>query len=219
MTTVRLPAFALLLAACSDYEFAKPNSSNLDSGDDPETGEARQHDWTPDTGLADTALPDTGTPADTGSPPADSSPPPDACYEPEDGYEENPAARILTDDGTTPVTVTFVYSDTSYNDELWLDSPSSAQLARSWADSPGLSYTLGPYAKGTEVVFGLEVQNTGDHWENGHSSRNADHVVHGAITYEGNCSWLIGFEDLYGGGDEDYNDLVFRVQGMLRQEQ
>jgi hypothetical protein len=41
--------------------------------------------------------------------------------------------------------------------------------------------------------------------------------VHVSLTYEGGCSWLIGFEDLRGGGDLDFNDVVLRVEGLLRQ--
>ena len=74
------------------------------------------------------------------------------------------------------------------------------------------------YPADTELMFGILVNNTGDHFYQGPGSRNADGVEHIAITYEGGCSWLIGFEDLWGGGDRDFNDVVLRVQGMLRQE-
>lgn len=211
MAAVRFSALFLLCAGCTEYGFASP-------GDDVPIVHPRHgpnvDDSTGDTGPIDTGSP----PEDTSSPPEDTEPAPDACYEPEDGYAENPAARILTDDAATPITVTYVYSDTDYDDELWIDSPTSRQLVRSWADSPGLQYSLGPWGEGTELVFGLQVNDTGDHWQSGPGSRNSDGVVHGAVTYEGSCSWLVGFEDLNGGGDRDYNDVVFRVQGMLRQE-
>lgn len=84
--------------------------------------------------------------------------------------------------------------------------------------APGTTFDLGAFGPGTELVFGIEVTTTGDHWKSGPAARNADGVVHVAPTYEGNCSWLVGFEDLYGGGDLDFNDVVMRVQGMLRQE-
>ena len=91
-------------------------------------------------------------------------------------------------------------------------------LADAWTTTVGTGYALGPYPADAEVILGLNVQNTGDHWESGPSDRNADGVAHVAVTYEGGCSWVIGFEDLYGGGDLDYNDVVLRVQGMLRQQ-
>jgi hypothetical protein len=70
---------------------------------------------------------------------------------------------------------------------------------------------------GTELVFATQVVTTGDHWQSGPGTRNRDGVVHGAATYEGGCAWLIGFEDLDGGGDLDYNDIVMEVSGMLQQ--
>ncbi len=194
--------------ACSEYEFASPS----------ETGPRRPpHEGRGgDTELADTGGDNAGGEVEV---PGDTGLPADGCFEPEDGYDLNPAARIVTDDSATPIVITYVYSDTAYQDELWIDSPESGRLAQSWVDGPGLQYTVGPWAAGTEVVFGLQVQTTGDHWQSGPGSRNADGVVHGAATFEGDCTWLLGFEDLYGGGDRDYNDLVFRVHGRLRQEE
>ncbi len=155
-------------------------------------------------------------------PPPEEPPPEepvDECWEPEDGYEEHPAARIFTDDSTTPVTVTYVESETSYENELWLDSPESTRLFMAWADPIDSTYTMGPYPVDSELIFGIEVLSTGMHWQSGPASRNSDGVVHVSVTYEGDCSWLIGFEDLTGGGDLDFNDVVLRVQGMLRQEE
>lgn len=197
---------AALLSACTDYDFhggtiAKP-------GDSADTGRVDTGVWPPPQD-SDSAPPDTDTgPPDTSS---------DVCYEPEDGYATNPAARIYTTDATTPVTLTFVSSDTDYSDELWIDSPESAMLATGDSSAPGTAMTLGPFAAGTELVFATQVENTGDHWQSGPGERNSDGVVHGAATYEGGCSWLIGFEDLNGGGDLDYNDIVMRVSGMLQQ--
>ncbi len=145
-------------------------------------------------------------------------PPVDVCFEPEDGYDENPAALLVVTDGSEPITVTFVLSDTAYQDALVLDAPQQIPLVQAWSDAVGTALTLGPYPAETELVFGVDVQNTGLHWQSGPGSRNSDGVVHVAVTYEGDCSWLIGFEDLEGGGDLDFNDVVLRVQGPLRQD-
>lgn len=196
--------FALLLAtsvACSDYELTNPKDRDARAA---ETGAPVDTDlWYP----SDTA-PDTAPEPDTG---------PDVCYEPEDGYTPNEAARLRVTDNTTPTLVTLVESNTAYQDELWLDAPERLLLSQAWVDPPGTTRTIGPYTHGTELVFGAYVTNTGERWQSGPASRNADGVVHVAVTYEGGCSWLIGFEDLTGGGDRDFNDVVLRVQGMLRQ--
>lgn len=211
----------LLLVACTDYGFN--NSDHHDPGGKGDTGpQALEDDDYPpeDTSPPEDTNPpgDTNPPEDT-APPTDTAPPQDGCYEPEDGYDTNPAARIFTTDSTTVVSITFYASDTDYDDDLYLDSPSMTWLGASHLTTPGTVTNVGPFAVDSELIFGLQVANTGDHWQSGPGSRNADGVIHVAVTYEGACSWLIGFEDLYGGGDLDYNDVVLRVQGMLRQEE
>lgn len=217
----RTGIFSLTLAfvtvGCTDYGFskgAKERPTGSHHGTD--TGE-----FVADTGGGIDSGP---PPGDTGTPPEDTEEPPDTstpdeCYEPEDGYGANAAARLISTDGSTTIRVTLVASDTAYQDELWLDHPDSTMLARAWSDPMGTSKTLGPYAPKTELAFGIDIMDTGEHWQSGPGNRNSDGVVHGAVTYEGNCSWLMGFEDLTGGGDRDYNDVVLRVEGQLRQDQ
>jgi hypothetical protein len=155
--------------------------------------------------------PTDGTPWDSGSPG-------DACFEPAYGYDTVPSVRLFSTDPAPPVTVTMVLSDTAYDDSFLLDAPTVRALGDAWATPAGTSYDLGTFPVDSELTFGLQVHDTGDHWQSGPASRNADGVTHVAVTYEGGCSWLIGFEDLWGGGDLDYNDVVIRVEGMLRQE-
>lgn len=190
-------------AACTDYSFG----SKADAAGPDDTGPFG----------VDTAANDTDTAQDSDSVP-DGDTGDDGCYEPASGYESNPAARIFASDSATPVAVTFISSDTGYRDELTLDSPESLLLIRATLDTPGTMLSIGPYPTDSELIFGVDILDTGEHWQSGPSSRNSDGVEHVAVTYEGSCSWLIGFEDLTGGGDLDYNDVVMRVQGMLRQE-
>lgn len=202
----------LLLTACTEYELSKGagatgprqrdrDSAQLDSAADT-NGEGGADTDPPDTAPPDTAPPDGG----------------DGCYEPEDGYSQNPAARLYVTDAASPVVVTFLSTSTAYSDELVLDAPEAVTLARNWSDAVGQVSTLGPYGIDAELIFALNVQNTGEHWQSGPGDRNSDGVVHVAATFEGDCSWLIGFEDMTGGGDLDYNDVVLRVQGYLRQD-
>lgn len=187
----------LLALGCNDYGFSDPSKNGtgeLDSGE-PST-------------VLDGGSGDGG--AETGG---------DPCWEPEDGNEQNPAARLIVDSPETTVTVTFTLSDTAYQDTLLLDAPDALSLVDAWVDPIGTEFALGPYTEETELVFGVDVWDTGEHWQSGPASRNSDGEIHGAVTYEGDCSWLMGFEDLTGGGDRDYNDVVLRVRGMLRQEE
>jgi Domain of unknown function (DUF4114)/PEP-CTERM motif len=71
------------------------------------------------------------------------------------------------------------------------------------------------FTPGQEVLFKLAVTNTGENWFTGPASRNADNVAHFAtqaisdVTTNATYTVLGGFEDLNGGGDQDYNDLMF----------
>lgn len=69
---------------------------------------------------------------------------------------------------------------------------------------------------GDELVFGIFVTNTGDTFKLGPSSRNADSEIHGAIDNLGGGVLRVGFEDLFGGGDRDYDDNVFDFRGGVR---
>lgn len=69
---------------------------------------------------------------------------------------------------------------------------------------------------GDELVFGIFVTNTGDTFKLGPAGRNADNQIHGAIDNLGGGVLRIGFEDLSGGGDRDYDDNVFDFRGGVR---
>lgn len=69
---------------------------------------------------------------------------------------------------------------------------------------------------GDELVFGIFVTNTGDTFKLGPAGRNADGVIHGAIDNLGGGVLRVGFEDLRGGGDRDYDDNVFDFRGSVR---
>jgi len=137
-----------------------------------------------------------------------------SCYSEATGYDTNAGARLVVTRAAT-ITVTYLGTDAGYSSDLWLYAPEEVRLARGHQSDVGHQVTLGPYARGTELIFGIFVNDTGDTWQSGEASRNSDGQVHGAITYNDDCSWAIGFEDLEGGGDRDYNDILLRVEGPL----
>ncbi len=204
--------FVALLAGCSEYDFGSDVLADLDAVD---TAGGAAGD--------DTAAGDTGDTVDTSVPEqTDTAPPPDQtedpCYQSDHGYDVNPAARLFVDDGNTPIRVIFTASDSSYNDELGLEFPWAQALGVGGETAPGTAYLVGMVAEGTELTFGIQVRNTGDHFQSGPATRNADGVTHVAMTYAGQCAWTIGFEDLWGGGDQDYNDVELRIEGQLHVE-
>jgi hypothetical protein len=98
------------------------------------------------------------------------------------------------------------------------------------SNNPGDTVSLGSFAAGTELVFGIYVQNTQDRFYMGDASRNADGLFHGAIDdglppqfpgYGGDTPGMVrvGFEDLFGipGNDLDYDDLGFAFSNVRQQ--
>ena len=81
------------------------------------------------------------------------------------------------------------------------------------SNKKGKTVNLGRFPIGTVVNFKLKVTTTGYIYYTGKKSNNPDGVTHSMITGFGN-SWVFGFEDQYGGGDVDYNDCLFEVNGV-----
>jgi len=66
-----------------------------------------------------------------------------------------------------------------------------------------------------EFVLGIHVVNTGRDFVMGGGYDNPDGVVHAAVNYLSSHIAVIGFEDLFGGGDLDYDDARVRVVGNI----
>ena len=81
------------------------------------------------------------------------------------------------------------------------------------ADGDIVAYFAG-HSAGDTLVFKIRVVNTGDYFYS-QRSQNADGITHVFSANYGGGDWgipagvYVGFEDLYGGGDLDYDDLRF----------
>ncbi len=75
--------------------------------------------------------------------------------------------------------------------------------------------TVGPFPAGRELVFGITILNDGPTFFMGPASRNPDGIAHADVTETGVRTFLVGFEDVFGGGDRDYDDNVFQFTGNL----
>lgn len=111
------------------------------------------------------------------------------------------------------ITVTVDPSSAGYTHQLWLYSPVSQYIAMNY--DVGTTINLGTFAAGTELIFGILVENTGDIFYTGPGSRNADNLAHAAVDVQSPGVAQVGFEDLLGGGDQDYNDCVFTFSGVI----
>lgn len=112
---------------------------------------------------------------------------------------------------TGEVTLKFLGSDAGYDSWLFLNSPDVVNNIFHNHQTPvGTVFNLGSYAAGTELIFGIHVLDTDKKYYTGPASRNPDNVIHALVDdmYAPNTT-RVGFEDLFGGGDLDYNDVEF----------
>jgi hypothetical protein len=118
------------------------------------------------------------------------------------------------------VTATYMGSDAGYINSLFLHAPGAdARFLFSKGSPVGSTIDLGWFAAGTELTFRLEVWNTGQQFFTGAGSVNPDGLAHAlaVTTFDAELRLFVtevGFEDLFGGGDRDYNDFMFRLTNV-----
>ena|ERR1700682_750495 len=129
--------------------------------------------------------------------------------------------QIYYEGGNVQVTV-MPYSAAYTSQLILFSTPSPLVIASS--SQVGQSFSLGNLgalygiAPGSELIFGILVLNTGNKFKMGPGGRNPDGVEHVLVDYaesNGSDIALLGFEDLFGGGDRDYNDAIFQIQGGI----
>jgi hypothetical protein len=126
------------------------------------------------------------------------------------------------------VFATFASGSGAFENYLYLSTPpgpytnaDSSTVGINWIfqnhlSAPGTTVSLGIFAAGTELIFNL-LSDTGaglNNWYTGDASRNADGVAHAFIDmdYTGPFGGaMVGFEDMAGGGDENFADLRFTL--------
>lgn len=106
------------------------------------------------------------------------------------------------------VVATYEGNSASYSNDLYLVNTNTF-IFNNHASAVGSTVDLGTFAAGTELLFKLHVNNTGDNFFSGPASRNADNNAHARVQSD----WqpgvtLVSFEDLLN-GPFDYNDLSF----------
>ncbi len=101
-----------------------------------------------------------------------------------------------------------------YTSELHLISPGPDRFI-ALNTQVGTVVNLGSFPAGVELIFAIYVQNTGDTFQMGPASRNPDGIEHAGVDNTGPGVAIVGFEDLLGGGDLDYDDNVFKFTGGI----
>jgi hypothetical protein len=124
---------------------------------------------------------------------------------------------IVADDGQ--VTAKFIGHTAGYTNDLYLYLPTNGLgiIFTNHTTAPGTTVNLGNFTAGTELEFQIYVRNTGDSFFTGPGSRNPDGIPHAVVDdeYALGTETYVGFEDLFGGGDRDYDDLMFSFTNTI----
>jgi PEP-CTERM motif len=119
--------------------------------------------------------------------------------------------------GTDDIIATYQGNSAGYSNDLYLSLtastlPPGTFIFNNHLSAVGSQVNLGSFAVGTELIFRLYVNNTGESFYTGDATRNADGLAHARVQ----SNWmpnesLVSFEDLYGApeGINGYNDLSF----------
>ena len=116
-----------------------------------------------------------------------------------------------------PVEVQVLPASAGFTSELWLFEPGPARRIATNRDV-GLVVSLGTFPAGAELIFGIVVLNTGNTFKMGPGDRNPDGIPHAIVDFLEPGRAQVGFEDLFGGGDRDYNDNMFEFRGGIIEE-
>ncbi len=112
----------------------------------------------------------------------------------------------------------FLGSDAGYFNTLFLDGYDSVLFDKS---SPlDSEILLGSFSAGTELVFRIDVTDTSQSFFTGNANRNPDGLAHALAitTFDASADTYVttvGFEDLLGGGDLDFNDFMFQLTNVI----
>jgi hypothetical protein len=126
---------------------------------------------------------------------------------------EPPPSRLIVLSGN--VTLTVLRGETADFDNLvGLASPADTDLYLSKAADEGDQFDLGSFAAGTELVFRITTPQ-GATYFTGPGDRNPDSLVHANVVQISENIFWVGWEDLFGGGDSDYDDVFVQLCGEI----
>jgi len=78
--------------------------------------------------------------------------------------------------------------------------------------APGFTTTITGPAAGEDLGFRFDVRTTGVTLFSGLAGLNIDGIVHALLVADASGAITVGFEDIDGGGDRDFDDVVFTVR-------
>ncbi len=123
----------------------------------------------------------------------------------------NTTTNQIEASGNGRVTVRFDSVSAADSSSLFDVSFGNRFLFNNKADAIGSTIDIGTFAAGQSILFRLDNLSARASFFTGLASDNFDNVIHAALIQNTDGSVIVGFEDLVGGGDNDFNDLIFTV--------
>jgi hypothetical protein len=107
------------------------------------------------------------------------------------------------------IVIRFEGSDAGYDSLISVNG--GPEIFPNHATAPGTTLDLGFFAAGTPLDIVLHVTTTGDYFHTGPGTGNPDGIPHANVIYDFGepGRTFVSFEDIFGGGDHDYNDHQF----------
>ena len=128
-------------------------------------------------------------------------------------YDFTPSTDRLYVATAGEVILTFLSKTASHSNDLFLRGSADSILNNQTA-TPGNQYSLGIFEAGAELSFTMFVRNSGMAYYTGLATLNPDNIMHAAYDITSSQSLNLGFEDIFNGGDKDYDDLVFSLNNV-----
>ena len=113
--------------------------------------------------------------------------------------------------GGGEISLRFDSVSAGHSSNLSLAGVTDQLLLNNKTTAVGTIVSLGLIEAGEAIRFRLDNLVTGASFRTGLAIDNIDGVVHALLASNQNGSIRVSFEDLMGGGDRDYNDLVVSV--------
>jgi Domain of unknown function (DUF4114) len=114
--------------------------------------------------------------------------------------------------GAGEVVVDIQNSDSGYENKIYWSADNWKTRNYLGVDNQTASINLGTFKSGTKIEFGIDNGN-GDFFKTGAAGLNSDGFQHARVQSD-SAGTQIGFEDLRGGGDQDFNDAIVRVRSL-----
>jgi C1A family cysteine protease len=103
--------------------------------------------------------------------------------------------------------------NTAFEDEVRLYYPEDKPIFNVVESNIGKSFEIGSFSAGTRLILALKTsEGTGGYTYYTEQSMNKDAADHVNKVQTGTYKWELRWEDLYGLGEQDYNDVIIEVE-------